>query len=295
MWERTRDQVLECDPQVVTAKTRALRAGDVTEEAIRECERVRRTGTVHSLLLSFSLFSSSLRAARLCCFGRKMRLPLALLLVIQSVLAVRPAKRHYTTHDYYVIEHNPLAGASLAECAGALGVEIVEQAGELADHWLVRVPKGLHARDSAVGADPVLRALETIRREANAPRFLARSDDALRSRRISTAVRHVLPQTLRQRVKRAPPPIRPPPEDIETSEHTAQRLGIHDPEFGKQWHLVNDEFPEHMMNVTPVWEMGFTGQGVITALVDDGLDYTSDDLAANFVSVTLHLGLRTLC
>ncbi|OBZ65694.1 Protease KEX1 [Grifola frondosa] len=37
-----------------------------------------------------------------------------------------------------------------------------------------------------------------------------------------------------------------------------------------------------MMNVTPVWDMGITGKGVITALVDDGLDYTSDDLAANF-------------
>jgi len=40
-----------------------------------------------------------------------------------------------------------------------------------------------------------------------------------------------------------------------------------------------------MMNATPVWEMGLTGKGVITALVDDGLDYKSDDLAANFVRV----------
>ena len=39
------------------------------------------------------------------------------------------------------------------------------------------------------------------------------------------------------------------------------------------------------MNVTALWEEGITGKGVITAFVDDGLDYTSEDLAANFVSV----------
>ena len=38
--------------------------------------------------------------------------------------------------------------------------------------------------------------------------------------------------------------------------------------------------------VTPIWDMGITGKGVITALVDDGLDYNSDDLAANFVSIS---------
>ncbi|RDX56377.1 hypothetical protein OH76DRAFT_1395493 [Lentinus brumalis] len=207
-----------------------------------------------------------------------MRLPLTLVLAIQSVLALQPAKRHYSTHDYYVLEHDPLAGASLAECAGALGVEVVEQAGELANHWLVRIAKeSLEKRD----ADPVIRSLEDIRQEARS-QHSPRSEDSLRRRRVASAVRHVLPQTLRQRVKRAPQPIRPPSEEIETAADAALRLGIHDPEFQQQWHLVNDDYPEHMMNVTPLWDMGITGKGVITALVDDGLDYTSDDLAANF-------------
>ena len=211
-----------------------------------------------------------------------MRLPLTLLLAIQSVLALQPAKRHYSTHDYYVIEHNPLAGASLADIARALNVEVIEQAGELADHWLVRIPKGLDRRHTDPVSDPVLRSLEAIRQAARAPHGLfARADDGAHARRIADSVRRVLPQTLRQRAKRAPPPIHP--GDVETSEVAAQRLGIHDPEFGRQWHIVNDEYPEHMMNVTGVWDMGFTGKGVITALVDDGLDYTSDDLAANFV------------
>lgn len=216
-----------------------------------------------------------------------MRLPLTLILAIQSVLALQPAKRHYNTHDYYVLEHDPLAGASLAECAGALGVEVVEQAGELANHWLVRVAKGLQKRD----ADPVIRSLEDFRQEARS-QYSPRSEDSLRRRRIASAVRQVFPQTLRQRVKRAPPPIRPPAEDIETAADAALRLGIHDPEFQQQWHLVNDDYPEHMMNVTPIWDMGITGKGVITALVDDGLDYNSDDLAANFVSISFFSSMQ---
>jgi hypothetical protein len=40
-----------------------------------------------------------------------------------------------------------------------------------------------------------------------------------------------------------------------------------------------------MMNVTGLWKEGVTGKGVISALLDDGLDYESDDLKANFVSL----------
>ena len=45
--------------------------------------------------------------------------------------------------NYYVLEHDPRYGSSLDETARTLGVEVVEQAGELVNHWLVRVTKGL--------------------------------------------------------------------------------------------------------------------------------------------------------
>ena len=38
-----------------------------------------------------------------------------------------------------------------------------------------------------------------------------------------------------------------------------------------------------MVNVTGLWKEGITGKGVISALLDDGLDYKSEDLKANFV------------
>ena len=214
-------------------------------------------------------------------------LPFSLILALlayEPALAARPAKRHYTTHDYYVLEHNPNAGASLAETARSLGVEVVEQAGELRDHWVVRTPKlpsqALVGRDSE---DRVYRALDEIRRRATSP-LESRSEDVLHSKRVSSSVTYLARQELKQRVKRAPPPIPASrPKDSETASAVAQRLHIVDPEFPQQWHLINEDFPQHMMNVSALWDMGITGKGVISALVDDGLDYNSDDLAANFV------------
>ncbi|KAJ1931541.1 pheromone processing endoprotease, partial [Linderina pennispora] len=57
---------------------------------------------------------------------------------------------------------------------------------------------------------------------------------------------------------------------------------IKDPRFGDQWHLVNTVEKGHDINVTGVWRQGVTGQGVTVALIDDGLDYTSEDLLDNF-------------
>ncbi|GAA5862302.1 hypothetical protein JCM3774_004856 [Rhodotorula dairenensis] len=62
----------------------------------------------------------------------------------------------------------------------------------------------------------------------------------------------------------------------------ASKFSIFDPLWSKQWHLVNDIMPENSINVTGVWEQGYVGNGVNVAIVDDGLDMHSDDLAANF-------------
>ncbi|KAJ7096467.1 peptidase S8/S53 domain-containing protein [Mycena crocata] len=182
-----------------------------------------------------------------------------------------PTKRFYNSHNYYVLEHDPSSGVLLTDVVRALGVEVVEQAGELVNHWLVRVEKETLVSDLSPRGELFDRVLDTYDR-------LRR--DKRRSNTIATSVRYLSRQTLRQRTKRAPPPIGPPPDW--TSQAVADRLGIEDPMFTKQWHLVNDEYPEHSMNTTAVWEMGLTGKGIISSLVDDGLDYTSEDLKANF-------------
>ena len=212
-----------------------------------------------------------------------MRLPLTLVLLLSHsfVLGARPTKRFYHTHDYYVLEHDPHAGASLEDCARALGVEVVEQAGELVNHWLVRVPKYMQKRD---GVDVVLSSLASLQPLApDDPSLSARSTSNLHARELYSSIRWLDKQEPRQRVKRAPPPIRPDTDSPNSSKAVAERLDIHDPSFPQQWHLINTPYPEHSMNVTGLWDLGFTGTGVISALVDDGLDYDHPDIAANFV------------
>ncbi|KAJ6531334.1 peptidase S8/S53 domain-containing protein [Mycena capillaripes] len=187
-------------------------------------------------------------------------------LLVHHAFAAHPVKRSYHSHDYYVLEHDPSSGESLNDVLRALGVEFVEQAGELPNHWLVRIEK------PDTEHDHVLNTYNRLRREP----VLGR-----RSNPVASSVRYLARQTLRQRTKRAPPPI-PVPVDF-SAKAVADRMHIEDPFFSKQWHLLNSDFPEHAMNVTSVWEvMGLTGKGVISSLVDDGLDYTSEDLKDNF-------------
>ncbi|TFK76259.1 hypothetical protein BDN72DRAFT_954035 [Pluteus cervinus] len=213
-----------------------------------------------------------------------MRLPLSLILILTAqctVYAATHSKRSYDTHHYYVLQHDPQL-TSLAEVVDALGVELVEQAGELVNHWLVRSKRFSdvsEARD--LESNHVLRTFHELKAREHALRSIplhSRSTEDHTAHTIARSINHLSLQTLKRRTKRAPPPIRP--ED--SSRGVALRLGIEDPLFPDQWHLVNDDFPEHMMNCTGVWELGYTGKGVHSSFVDDGLDYNSDDIKDNF-------------
>lgn len=79
-------------------------------------------------------------------------------------------------------------------------------------------------------------------------------------------------------------PIPEPPIDFSLipMKEAENILGINDPLFEKQWHLINPNYPGHDVNVTGLWFNKITGKGVVAAIVDDGLDYESEDLKDNF-------------
>ncbi|EPZ35500.1 Peptidase S8, subtilisin-related domain-containing protein [Rozella allomycis CSF55] len=75
------------------------------------------------------------------------------------------------------------------------------------------------------------------------------------------------------------------------------RLNISDPYFHHQWHLINRNNIGHDINVTGVWLEGKTnryisqgnfGQGVVVALLDDGIYFDHPDIRPNFVIHDLH-------
>ena len=64
-------------------------------------------------------------------------------------------------------------------------------------------------------------------------------------------------------------------------ERTTRTVTVNDPSFAAQWHLRNLATGNDVA-VEAAWEAGVTGAGVTVAVVDDGVDYTSADLAAAY-------------
>ena len=95
------------------------------------------------------------------------------LVLALCALGAMPKKRTYDTHHYYVAEVRPAPCADASELtpqhiAQALGAELVEQVGELRDHWLLRAEKPDEiSRRSVLGevplhADPVLQRYASL-------------------------------------------------------------------------------------------------------------------------------------
>ncbi|KAH9813866.1 pheromone processing endoprotease [Melampsora americana] len=258
----------------------------------------------------------------------------------------QPKRRHYDTHEYYVIEIKEEAiNLNPEEIIRPLEVEFVERVGELKDVYLVKAHKEIvnlgfdhplldqkHSSRSSSSSsssiqirsenealrkrDRVIERFEFLKRSLNDPiisnevrkmdlsSYEKRSipEGLLSSRQAIRLMKSIEKQVLRKRHKRdviyipshdgskpiiqtdsTSPDLLSKREAIQSlSQRLGSQFNIQDPLWSKQWHLANDQIREHMINATDVWATGITGKNVTVAIVDDGLDMTSDDLSPNF-------------
>ncbi|KAJ5631150.1 uncharacterized protein N7484_011250 [Penicillium longicatenatum] len=167
--------------------------------------------------------------------------------------------------------------------ARMLGARHEGQIGQLTNHHTFSLPRDQSSGFAARLDD--IKTKRTIRRRSG--ENVARSADPLDS--ILWSEKIAAPKQRLQ--KRAPPPFEaiaprlndvPEKSAIDIQSDIASTLGISDPIFKEQWHLFNPLQPGHDLNVTGIWLEGVTGHGIVTAIVDDGLDFDSNDLKPNY-------------
>jgi kexin len=205
---------------------------------------------------------------------------LALLAVAAFPTIATPSARTYDTHHYFSLETEPSASVeSASHLATTLGVQLVERIGELDGHWLVRCDKqgeaGNVKRDTEQGYLDVIERWKGMKRKRSADVGTIKD------------VRHL---PVRKRAKRQwhePVPSNGtwlPRDSLEELTYAQSTLSLADPLLPKQWHLINTVMPDIELNVTGLWGQDVNGKGVKVAIIDDGLDMHSDDLAENFAS-----------
>lgn len=190
--------------------------------------------------------------------------------------------RTYETHDFFALHlDDSITPEYVAE---ALGAHHEGQIGNLPGHHKFSLP-----HDQASSVESLLEDLQVRRKlkRRGVDGFGLYDkrenglDGVLWSQKLSLKDRlHKRPPTdLSSRAEQPPAPV---PEAVDRQKRIASDLGIKDPLFEKQWHLFNTVQVGHDLNVTGVWLEGITGEGIVTAIVDDGLDMYSDDLRDNY-------------
>lgn len=177
-----------------------------------------------------------------------------------SIVSASLQPRSYETHDFFAL--HLYERTSPAEIAHKLGVQYVGPIGELHGHHVFSVPKA-----KRTGLDTLLLSHQGIQWGTQLS--------------VGTSL------------QRRSPPVsdvqsearllgQPNSDALQAQEHVMSALGISDPTFRHQWHLLNTVQPGHDLNVTGVWLEGVTGEGITTAIIDDGLDFDSLDLRPNY-------------
>ncbi|KAB8224634.1 peptidase S8/S53 domain-containing protein [Aspergillus novoparasiticus] len=196
-----------------------------------------------------------------------------------ATASVHP-RRSYETRDFFALHLDD--STSPDEIAQRLGARHEGQVGELTQHHTFSILK-----ENGADLDALLEHARIRKRSSRAE---GRGMTLDKERDLSGILWSQKLAPKQRLVKRAPPTNvasrgsvkEEDPVAAQAQKRIASSLGITDPIFGGQWHLYNTVQVGHDLNVSDVWLEGITGKGVITAVVDDGLDMYSNDLKPNY-------------
>ncbi|PYH89385.1 kexin precursor kexB [Aspergillus ellipticus CBS 707.79] len=218
-----------------------------------------------------------------------MRLPggvaVALTFCAVASASLHPS-RSYETRDYFALHLDD--SASPSDVAQRLGARHEGSVGQLPQHHTFSIP-----RDSSEDVDALLDQLRDRRRlrrrsgdaSTELPSLVGRDEGLegiLWSQKLAPKKKLHKRTPPSYSLARSPADVQQDTQAVQTQKQIASDLAIADPIFNEQWHLYNTVELGHDLNVTGVWLEGITGKGVITAVVDDGLDMYSNDLKPNY-------------
>ncbi|KAF4548799.1 Kexin-like protein [Elsinoe fawcettii] len=201
---------------------------------------------------------------------------LALLAALFSTGSSSLIGADWDTSDYYAIEIRP--GRSIEDIARRLGLKVHSPLGELDNHFLLEAPKC----DQDVVSDAVTDLkLKRRKRSLGWDQEDELDHIVFKQKQVRRKKLHKrgVPSDYRQPREAQDPPTS---SNVQKGLDIAKSLGIEDPIFKDQWHLYNAAETGNDINVTGVWQSGITGKGAISCIIDDGLDFDSDDLKPNY-------------
>ncbi|KAL1882202.1 pheromone processing endoprotease [Diaporthe australafricana] len=182
---------------------------------------------------------------------------------------------HSDSHDHYVLHLDPEANPD--QVASRLGLAYDGQFGALKDH---HVFKGTKAEHDVVSSE--LKARRRRKRDLNDRDPL---DGVLFSEKQQLRApweKRIIPNPAGPTLETRASGDTSDPVLLAAQQSVATTLGISDPIFSEQWHLMNVVQAGHDVNISGVWLQGITGKNATVAIVDDGLDMHSNDLKDNF-------------
>lgn len=184
---------------------------------------------------------------------------LRILYLLTGVSALLAARDH-EMRDYYAIHVEKKQNVRSA--VESLDARLEHAFDALEDHYLVSTPKGHQVH---------------LRKRSAAIKYIEKQHPRQRHKRGGYPEVNVSRRDLARTRDESEL------EDLQTiRSHVQEALNIQDPLFSSQWHLFNTRDRGYDINVTGVWAQGITGKNTVVALVDDGIDMNSLDLAPNY-------------